>query len=124
MKFLLIALFVIIGTSLFAAEVDSSAIDSDLVLAPVQSEKKFVDRNVQIRLEKPKKRRKGEYGTFIKRHPGPAPAEGGNYDSIHNINPKVAGFITVCFISFALYIIWRVRRSLKKDERNHRRNRR
>ena len=42
----------------------------------------------------------------------------GNYDSIHSINPKVKGLIAVCFLSFVLYIIFRVRRSLKKDKRN------
>jgi hypothetical protein len=98
----------------------SDSLRGCFAVSDVQSER-MVDKNVQLKFVEQEKPKRDEAGEFLRGPVGPAPAEGGNYDSIHNINPKVAGFITVCFLSFVGYIIFRVWRSMRRDERNRRR---
>jgi hypothetical protein len=120
MKIVLAFILILTGNFLFATEQDSSDYDTNYRLYDVQPHK-TVDTNVQIRLVEPEPRRKNRSDEWITGPLNSGPIGiGSNYDSIHNINPKVAGFISVCFLSFVLYIIMRVRRGLKKDKRNRR----
>lgn len=121
MKTVLIFILALSGSFLFASEEDTSTYDTNYRLYYVQREK-VVDSTVKFRQEMPEDMLERNDDNFMN---GPVSGGhhpiGGNYDSIHNINPKVAGFISVCFLSFVGYIIFRVRRSLKKDKRKRKR---
>jgi len=115
MKILLSIFPVVFSYSLSASSVE---IDSNMRLDEIQKEQ-MVDTDVRIFLVEPEKVIQRESDEWIR---GPISggdhAIGSNYDSIHNINPKVGAFISICFLSFVVYIIFRVRRSLKKEKRN------
>lgn len=40
------------------------------------------------------------------------------YNSVQHFNPKLAGIISISFLAFILYIILRVRRSIRKDKQD------
>ena len=115
MKFLLTICCLLFIHVLFASEVDTSFGDTSYTLYDLRSDQ-MVDTGVQFIRVEPER--------VVKRNPndwmrGPVSggphSRGGNYDSIHNINPKVGAFISICFLVFVLYIFFRVRRSLRKD---------
>lgn len=43
-------------------------------------------------------------------------ADGENYDSTHNVEPKAALTITILFIVFCLYVAFRVYQELRKEK--------
>ena len=122
MKFFVTFFLVLIGSYLFAEDIDPAEYDTNFRLYDVQRTK-TVDTSVRIRLVEPEDIPRDKSNDFITGpvSGGPHPI-GGNYDSIHNINPKVAGFISVCFLSFVAFIVFRVRRSLKRDEKRNKRD--
>lgn len=111
--------FMVLGANLILAFDEDTTFDSNYRLYDVQPEE-MVDTSVRLIVVEEKNVHKRS-NDWINGPVNQGPyGEGSNYDSIHNINPKVAGFISVCFLSFVLYIIFRVRRSMKKDKRNQR----
>ena len=109
----------------FSQDSDSTSYDTSYRLSDFQShfyqlnglDSKFIkgDTSLQfivIETEPPKRIHRAPSG-------GNYPI-GSNYDSTHNVDPKVATLIAVCFLFFILYIIFRVWRSLKSDKQNKR----
>ena len=120
MRVILAFIFALNACFLFASHKDSFSLNFRELDRPVKPYR-TVDSTIQFVVVEPEDvlNRSDEWVNGpLNSGPG---GIGSNYDSIHNINPKVAGFIAVCFLSFVLYIIFRVRRSLKKDKRKNRR---
>ncbi|MDG1333515.1 MAG: hypothetical protein P8P74_14360 [Crocinitomicaceae bacterium] len=121
MRIVLTFILFLFGDFLYASVVDTSTIDSNYRLHDFYQEK-MVDTSVQLKLVEVKRMLDESDDEWVT-----GPMSGGNYslgenyDSQQNINPKVAGLITVSFLAFIIYIIFRVRRSLRKDEPSRRR---
>lgn len=120
MKFVVFFIVFLTGNFLYASEEDTSSVDTNYTLYDHHSYGRR-DSSIRFVVTEPEntKRKKSDDWITGPVNDGPI-GIGSNYDSVHNVNPKVAGFISVCFLAFVLYIVLRVRRSLKKDKRNRR----
>ena len=108
-------LFLFLSFTSFSQDSDSTSYDTSYRLYKFNNGDEMVDTRVQfiaIEIEPPKRIHRAPSG-------GNYPI-GSNYDSTHNVDPKVATLIAVCFLLFILYIIFRVWRSLKSDKQNKR----
>ncbi|NVK63766.1 MAG: hypothetical protein HWE22_04230 [Flavobacteriales bacterium] len=118
MKMFLFICSFLLGNHLLASDDSLMIIDSNMTLEEIDA--RYI-RDTSFRLEwsLPKKVAKKESDEWM-RGPvsGGGHGVGSNYDSVHNINPKVGAVISIGFLSIVVYIIFRVRRSLKKEKRN------
>lgn len=96
----------------FSQDLDSTSYDSSYRLHHVNNGQNVKDTNVQLIIlkEEPFKiiRRPITINDY---------SLGSNYSSTQNIHPVVATIISVCFLLFITYIVFRVRRSLKADKK-------
>ena len=111
MRITLPFIFLFLSFASFSQDSDSTSYDTSYRLYKFNNGDEMVDTRVQfisIEIEPPKRIHRAPSG-------GNYPI-GSNYDSTHNVDPKVATLIAVCFLLFILYIIFRVWRSLKSDK--------
>lgn len=102
--------FLFLSFASFSQDFDSTSFDTSYRLYDFNNNK-MVDTSVRfvaIETEPPKRIRRAPSG-------GNYPI-GSNYDSTHNVDPKIATLVSLCFLLFILYIIFRVWRGLKSDK--------
>ena len=111
MRVYILLTFLVISFASFSQDSDSTSFDSSYRLIDFPKDKKMADTNIQFIVTE------NEPVEWIRRpSSGSDYSLGSNYDSTHNVDPKVAALIAVSFLLFILYIVFRVWRSLKRDK--------
>lgn len=122
-KLLLTVSLVFLGNFTFALKLDTLFGDTSYTLYDLRSDRWVDDSAIEFVSVEPKRVVNRKSNDWMR---GPVSggnhARGANYDSIHNINPKVGGVIAVGFLVFIVYVIFRVRKSLKRDREKEGKN--
>ena len=111
MKICFLFFYLFLSFLSFPQDSDSTSFDTSYRLDDIDSEFVTADTNLRFIVIET------EPSTRIRRSPqGGNHAIGSNYGSTQNVNPTAATIICVSFLLIILYIVFRVRRSIKADK--------